>query len=45
MYYIAYVTNLAVPVSPELDNLTHEDAMSWMINFGNLVDYTIVQHR
>jgi hypothetical protein len=45
MYYIAYVTDLSNPVSPELDNLTYDDAMSWMINFGNIIDYTIVQHR
>jgi hypothetical protein len=43
MYYIAYVTDLKSPVSPELDNLTQEEAMSWMINFGNIINYTIVQ--
>jgi hypothetical protein len=43
MYYIAYVTDLSTPVSSELDNMTLDDAMLWMINFGNIIDYTVVQ--
>jgi hypothetical protein len=44
MYYISYVTDLSTPVSPELDNLTFEEAMLWMENTGNIIDYTIVEH-
>jgi hypothetical protein len=44
MYYIAFVTDLSISVSPELDNLTFEEAMIWMENIGNIVEYTIVAH-
>jgi hypothetical protein len=42
-YYIAYVNDLSQTISPELDNLTIEAAMSWMENVGNIIEYTIVQ--
>jgi hypothetical protein len=44
MYYIAFVTDLSIPVSSDLNNLTFEEAMIWMENVGNIVEYTIVTH-
>jgi hypothetical protein len=43
LYYISLTSDMNTPVEG-LDHLTHEEAMNWMIQNGDIVTHTIQAH-
>lgn len=43
LFYIALISDLDTPVEG-LDQLTHEEAINWMIQNGDIMVYTIRAH-
>jgi hypothetical protein len=43
LYYIALISDMNTPVEG-LDQLTHDEAINWMIQNGDIMIYTIQSH-
>ena len=43
LYYISFISDINTPIEG-LDQLTHEEAMNWMVQNGDIMLHTIQSH-